>query len=890
MQSYFNKHVFLLEQAEYEAEGIDWSYIDFKDNQQCVELIDGKPFGKTGIFQTLDDATSSGRQQDANANFLVTLNQLWASSTVSSARHPHYVAPRFNSDRRFGVLHYAGEVFYEIAGFSEKNRDSTNNDMKELLRQSGNALLKGIAEEAFTAEVASSVLRSMDSTPSSQHAVARKVSFSSSSPAAAAGVAGAVVGGGGIGAVANTPPVGGVGNSKSSGAGSGSTGLIKTQSFRSGAVSKLKEPSVSKQFTNSLRLLFDTLKTTQTHFVRCIKPNIYKRPGKFNAKEVLQQLKYSGMLETVRIRQQGYALRMYHKDCFYKYSRLAPECSTLQDLVDRLSQVLSVSSESWQVGTTKIFIRRDMSDKLDKLLYLRHATSARVLQVFWKGILRHRAALKLNSVARMSLQKRRFMHAKASALKLQAHYRGWKEAKRYRHVINSVANIQRIAMGRVARILARKLRSPYNRMTYEELTVRLRGAQSDLAVAFGEQNFLRCAELEANISEMMTVRNKLILPMVHPVARNELELHIHETSLALEWAMTTPEFAAGAAAGDSRRDELLGSLRERATRLKAMRQQLPTLQELETTQQHLQEDLAQEMETKNFRRCGELQQELTNLASLLESLRASAANPEQWSLATLKRRKQDYDRELAEALRVKDFAKCGESQDRLDEVEALLLQRDMTLDDAIAAKTQFNIEIASAREINDFYRIAELSEAIVAMDEVIAFSMEDEHLQSQCIPGASDVGVPAATGKIGGSRDAVATATTDEVVGDQCSPQNDDEQSKGSTEADVRPHLKGEEAKLASQQQNFRAEILDMIRQKEEQISYALKTKQYSLCAELNSELEVLSVNLDALPTAAKVGEELVNLESELRALIEEKQFAQCAKVEQEIQRVKGYT
>lgn len=116
MQSHFNKHIFQIEQAEYESESIDWSYINFNDNQPCVDLIDGKPFGKTGIFQTLDDSTASGRS-DINANFLASLNQSWGGTgSTSSSRHSNYLTPRFNSDQRFGILHYAGEVYYEIVG------------------------------------------------------------------------------------------------------------------------------------------------------------------------------------------------------------------------------------------------------------------------------------------------------------------------------------------------------------------------------------------------------------------------------------------------------------------------------------------------------------------------------------------------------------------------------------------------------------------------------------------------------------------------------------------------------------------------------------------------------------------------------------------------------
>ncbi len=47
-----------------------------------------------------------------------------------------------------------------------------------------------------------------------------------------------------------------------------------------------------------------TLDATRPYFVRCIKPNIQQRPDHFEAGLVNSQLAYSGMLETVRIRQQ----------------------------------------------------------------------------------------------------------------------------------------------------------------------------------------------------------------------------------------------------------------------------------------------------------------------------------------------------------------------------------------------------------------------------------------------------------------------------------------------------------------------------------------------------------------------------------------------------------
>jgi hypothetical protein len=47
------QHVFKMEQDEYEKEAINWSYIEFVDNQDVLDLIEKKPMG---IIALLDEA------------------------------------------------------------------------------------------------------------------------------------------------------------------------------------------------------------------------------------------------------------------------------------------------------------------------------------------------------------------------------------------------------------------------------------------------------------------------------------------------------------------------------------------------------------------------------------------------------------------------------------------------------------------------------------------------------------------------------------------------------------------------------------------------------------------------------------------------------------------
>ena len=59
------------------------------------------------------------------------------------------------------------------------------------------------------------------------------------------------------------------------------------------------------------------------HFVRCIKPNQEKKALKCNDEFMMKQLRYTGMLEAVRVRREGYAYRPYFSDFFNSYRGIA---------------------------------------------------------------------------------------------------------------------------------------------------------------------------------------------------------------------------------------------------------------------------------------------------------------------------------------------------------------------------------------------------------------------------------------------------------------------------------------------------------------------------------------------------------------------------------------
>ncbi|KAL1248056.1 hypothetical protein QQF64_023432, partial [Cirrhinus molitorella] len=72
---------------------------------------------------------------------------------------------------------------------------------------------------------------------------------------------------------------------------------------------KKKPPSISAQFNVSLNKLMETLGQSEPYFVKCIRSNAEKLPLRFNDALVLRQLRYTGMLETVRIQRSGYSIK-----------------------------------------------------------------------------------------------------------------------------------------------------------------------------------------------------------------------------------------------------------------------------------------------------------------------------------------------------------------------------------------------------------------------------------------------------------------------------------------------------------------------------------------------------------------------------------------------------
>ncbi|WZZ49643.1 hypothetical protein YC2023_049750 [Brassica napus] len=123
LQQHFNQHVFKMEQEEYTKEEIDWSYIEFIDNQDVLDLIEKKP---GGIIALIDEACMFPRS--THETLAQKLYQTFNS-------HKRFTKPKL-ARTDFTICHYAGDVTYQTELFLDKNKDYVVGEHQSLMNSS----------------------------------------------------------------------------------------------------------------------------------------------------------------------------------------------------------------------------------------------------------------------------------------------------------------------------------------------------------------------------------------------------------------------------------------------------------------------------------------------------------------------------------------------------------------------------------------------------------------------------------------------------------------------------------------------------------------------------------------------------------------------------------
>uniref|UniRef100_A0A2K5MWZ8 Unconventional myosin-VIIa n=1 Tax=Cercocebus atys TaxID=9531 RepID=A0A2K5MWZ8_CERAT len=403
LQQFFVRHVFKLEQEEYDLESIDWLHIEFTDNQDALDMIANKPMN---IISLIDEESKFPKGTDTTM-----LHKLNSQHKLNA----NYIPPKNNHETQFGINHFAGVVYYETQGFLEKNRDTLHGDIIQLVHSSRNKFIKQI----FQADVAM------------------------------------------------------------------------------GAETRKRSPTLSSQFKRSLELLMRTLGACQPFFVRCIKPNEFKKPMLFDRHLCVRQLRYSGMMETIRIRRAGYPIRYSFVEFVERYRVLLPgvkpayKQGDLRGTCQRMAETVLGTHDDWQIGKTKIFLKdhhdmlleveRDkaITDRVillqkvirgfkDRSNFLKLKNAATLIQRHWRGhnCRKNYGLMRLGFLRLQALHRSRKLHqqyrlARQRIIQFQARCRAYLVRKAFRHRLWAVLTVQAYARGMIARRLHQRLRAEY---------------------------------------------------------------------------------------------------------------------------------------------------------------------------------------------------------------------------------------------------------------------------------------------------------------------------------------------------------------------------------------------------------------------------------------------
>nr|XP_047917486.1 myosin-IIIb isoform X11 [Anser cygnoides] len=187
----------------------------------------------------------------------------------------------------------------------------------------------------------------------------------------------------------------------------------------------MKRQTMASYFRYSLMDLLSKMVVGQPHFIRCIKPNDDREALTFSHERVLLQLRYTGILETVKIRQKGYSHRILFEEFVKRYYYLAFKAheTPLGSRENCLAILEKSKLENWILGKTKVFLKYYHIEQLN--LFLREVIGrVVVMQAYIKGWLGARRYKKVK-------EKR-----ENSAVTIQSAWRGYEARRKYKEIRN----------------------------------------------------------------------------------------------------------------------------------------------------------------------------------------------------------------------------------------------------------------------------------------------------------------------------------------------------------------------------------------------------------------------------------------------------------------------
>jgi myosin I len=126
--------------------------------------------------------------------------------------------------------------------------------------------------------------------------------------------------------------------------------------------SKKRPPTAGSQFKTQVLALVETLMACHPHYIRCVRPNARKAPQSMERDLTMNQVKYLGLVENVRVRRAGYAYRQTYEKFFMRFRLLSKRCfpkyqGDPKSGCKLIMEEMKIPPQAYEFGNTKIFIR-----------------------------------------------------------------------------------------------------------------------------------------------------------------------------------------------------------------------------------------------------------------------------------------------------------------------------------------------------------------------------------------------------------------------------------------------------------------------------------------------------------------------------------------------------
>ena len=228
---------------------------------------------------------------------------------------------------------------------------------------------------------------------------------------------------------------------------------------------KIKNKNIIVQFKNQLDNLLNEISKQNQFYIRCIKPNDQNIPNNFDKKRVLEQFKYCGVLEAIKIARLGYPVRIKNnifQDTYFSLFNYY-KINLNENNISLLFIKRKYQETKYKIGLTKVFLKKDLHNILnEEQNKIKNISSIKVqsiirmnfiskkinifkkfiifIQFYFKTLYKKKikSINKINTFYRSKKELIKFKKIKKYSILIQSTYRIYEQNKEFRKILSTV--------------------------------------------------------------------------------------------------------------------------------------------------------------------------------------------------------------------------------------------------------------------------------------------------------------------------------------------------------------------------------------------------------------------------------------------------------------------